>query len=101
MANCYLWREDKNMNNFARHNAYIEWKKQANWCDFLRYKIMDIKDKITVQINYINNADDDYFRSNVEYRDKLIGELKDLRYKIKTEERKCKDLKNEYMLRTV
>lgn len=102
------------MNDFARHNTYVEWKKQAKWCDFLRYNIMDIKDKITVQINYIdkmskfstdveyiNNSDDVYLGNNIEYRDELIGNLKDYRDQLKLEEIKCKELKNEYMLRTV
>lgn len=88
------------MNDFARHNTYVEWKKQAKWCDFLRDKIMDIKNKITIQINYINNYDnwlgDSLLRDNINYRDELIGNLKDYRDQIKLEERKCKELKNEY-----
>ena len=94
------------MNDFARQNAYAEWKKQAKWCDFLRYKIMDIKQQITIQINYINNTDDDWLddsllRDNINYRDELIGNLKDYRDQIKIEEKKCKNLKNEYMLRKI
>ena len=85
------------MNDFVRHNDYIEWKKQAKWCDFLRYKIMDVKQQIT----YLKNLDDDWLEdgfhiNNIIRQNELIRELKDLRNKIKIEEKKCKDLKNEY-----
>lgn len=80
-------------------NAYRKWRNQAKWCNYLRYEIMDIKQKITIQINCINNCEDGLLiLANVEYKNELIEKLNDLRKKIKIEDNKCKQLKRDYRL---